>query len=58
MLSVKDKIIADEMDLHWLAVAALFEDLRCHVSWRSAGCGQDVELLLVHDPRQSEVGNQ
>lgn len=35
-------------DLHWFAVAGLFEYLRRHVAWRSACCGEDVELLFIH----------
>ena len=44
--------------IHGFAVAGLFEDFRCHVAWCAAGRGQDVELLLVHDSRQAEVGYQ
>lgn len=38
-------------------MAALVEDLGRHVTRSSAGRGQDVELLLVHDARQAKIGN-
>ena len=41
---------------HWFAVASLLEDFRCHVAWCAAGGGQDMELLFVHDARETEVG--
>lgn len=44
--------------LHWLAVAALLEDFRGHVSRCTACSGQYVELLLVHNPGQAKVGDQ
>ena len=44
--------------LHRFAVSSLAENLRCHVTWCSARRGQDVELLLIHNARQSKVGNQ
>jgi hypothetical protein len=44
--------------LHWLSMSSLSEDLRCHVTRCSASCGQDMELLFIHNSRQSEVGNQ
>lgn len=34
------------------------ENLRRHVAWRTAGCCEDVELLLVHDTRKSEIGDK
>lgn len=40
-----------EISLHRLAVAGLLEDLGSHIARCTAGGGQDVELLLVHDPR-------
>lgn len=43
-------------DLHWFAVAGLFEDFRCHVAWCSACRCEDVEGFFVHDPREAEVG--
>jgi hypothetical protein len=45
-------------DLHWLAVACFPKNLRSHVAWCSARGGKNVELLLIHDSRQSEVRDQ
>ena len=39
-------------------MAGLLEDLRRHVAWCAASCGQDVELLFVHDTGETEVGDQ
>lgn len=39
-------------------MTALLEDLRRHVARRTAGCRENVELLLVHDAGQTEIGNQ
>ena len=44
--------------LHWLAVTSLPEDFRRHVAWCSTSCCQHVELLLVHNPRQSKISDQ
>lgn len=44
--------------LHRFAVPSFAEDLRCHVTWRSACRCQDVELLFIHNSRQPKVGNQ
>jgi hypothetical protein len=44
--------------LHWLAMAGLPEYLRCHVAWSTAGCGENVKLLLVHDAREPKISNQ
>ncbi len=44
--------------VHGFTVAGLFEDFRCHVTWCAAGCGQDMELLLVHDSRKAKVSYQ
>jgi hypothetical protein len=44
--------------LHRFAVSSFAEDLRCHVTWRSACRCQDVELLFIHNSRQPKVGNQ
>jgi hypothetical protein len=43
------------VDLHCLAVAGLFEYFRRHVARRPARSGEDMELLFVHYPRESEV---
>lgn len=34
------------------------ENLRRHVAWRTAGCCEDVELLLVHDSRKPKIGDK
>jgi hypothetical protein len=49
---------ADRPDVDGLAVAALSEDLWRHVARCAAGCGQDVELLFVHDAAEAEVGDE
>ena len=45
-------------NIHWLSMTALLEDLRRHIPRRTAGCRENVELFLVHDAGQSEIGNQ
>jgi hypothetical protein len=45
-------------NVHWLPMTGLLEDLGCHISWSSTCCGQDMELLLIHNSRQPEIGNQ
>jgi hypothetical protein len=45
-------------NIHRLAVPTLVEDFRRHISRRTTSSSQDVELLLVHDSTQAEVGNQ
>ena len=42
-------------DLHWLPVAGFLEYLRRHIPRCAARRGEDVELLLVHDPGQAKV---
>jgi len=44
--------------LHRLAVASLLEDLRSHVARGTAGCGQDMELFLIHDSGETEISYQ
>lgn len=39
-------------------MAGFLENLWRHVAWSAAGGGQDVKLLLVHDPAEAKVGNQ
>lgn len=39
-------------------MTGLLEDFRSHVSGSAACCGQDVELLFVHDSGQTKVGNE
>lgn len=39
-------------------MTSLLENLGCHVAWSTTRCGQDVELLFVHDSRQAEVCNE
>lgn len=51
-------IRADKIYLHGLTVTCLFEDLRSHVARSTAGCSQDMELLLIHDPRQAKIRYQ
>jgi hypothetical protein len=36
----------------------LFEYFWCHIARRTACCGQNVELLFVHYPRQTEISYQ
>lgn len=45
-------------NIHWFAVACLLENLRRHVARCSTRGGQDVELFLVHDPRQAKIRNK
>lgn len=40
----------DGVCIHGFTVAGFLEDFRRHVAWCAACRGQDVELLLVHDP--------
>ena len=49
---------ADGPQVDGLAVAGLAEDLGRHVAGGAAGGGQDVELVLVHDAREPEVGDE
>lgn len=44
--------------IHRLAMSCLLEDLRRHVSWRTACRRQDVELLLIHDSAEPKIRNQ
>jgi hypothetical protein len=44
--------------VHWFSVTGLFEDFGGHVAWCTAGGGEDVELLFVHDARQTKVGDK
>ena len=44
--------------LHWLSVTSLSEYLRRHVTRCTTGGGEDMELLFIHDSRQSKVGNE
>jgi len=46
------------VNVHWFPVPGLLEDLGRHVPRRATRRRQDVELLLVHDPRQTEVRDQ
>lgn len=39
-------------------MTGLLEDFWSHVTWGSAGCGQDMKLLFVHDSRQTKVCDQ
>lgn len=39
-------------------MSAFLEDLGRHVAGRTACSGQNVKLLLVHDPGQSEICDQ
>ena len=48
----------NSLPLHRFSVACLLEDLWRHVSRCPAGCGQDVELFLVHYARKTKVGNE
>ncbi|KFY08530.1 hypothetical protein V491_08429, partial [Pseudogymnoascus sp. VKM F-3775] len=45
-------------DIDWFPVARLLEDLRRHVARRPARGGQHVEVLVVHDAAQAEVGDE
>jgi hypothetical protein len=47
-----------EVSLHWLSMAGFPKDLRGHVARGSTGCRQDMELLFIHDPRQSKIRNE
>ena len=41
--------------LHWFAVTRLFKNLWRHVPWRTAGSGEHMKLLFVHDSRQTKI---
>lgn len=44
--------------VHWLAVARLPEYLWRHIARRTAGRCQHVEGFLVHDSRQTKIGDK
>lgn len=44
--------------VHWLPVAGLLEDFRGHVTGGTAGCSQNMKLLLIHDSRQTKIGDE
>jgi hypothetical protein len=46
-----------EESIHWLSVPTFAKDFRRHIAGRAACRRKNVELLLVHDPRQTEVCN-
>lgn len=50
--------LLDVHSVHWLAMSALVEYLRCHVT-RRAACGREyMELLFIHNPAQAKICDQ
>lgn len=56
---IEGKIVeVNKWHIHRLSVTGFLEYFRGHVAWRSACCGQDMELLFVHYSRETKVGDE